>query len=85
MGFVVEGKDWSEGEEEGEASFSAFVFESNTEGEKVTVDAGMWAGFVNWGVGLFKQYGRCGTRHDMTSYPKARSQGVDSFSITAQI
>ncbi|XP_041693093.1 DCC-interacting protein 13-beta isoform X3 [Coregonus clupeaformis] len=35
MGFVVEGRDWSEGSEEGEPSFSAFVFESNTEGEKV--------------------------------------------------
>ncbi|KAM9854529.1 DCC-interacting protein 13-beta [Aulostomus maculatus] len=35
MGFVVEGRDWSEGEEEGEPSFSAFVFESNTEGEKI--------------------------------------------------
>uniref|UniRef100_A0A6Q2XWW8 Adaptor protein, phosphotyrosine interaction, PH domain and leucine zipper containing 2 n=1 Tax=Esox lucius TaxID=8010 RepID=A0A6Q2XWW8_ESOLU len=37
MGFVVEGRDWSEGDEEGEPSFSAFVFESNTEGEKVVV------------------------------------------------
>ncbi|XP_060770401.1 DCC-interacting protein 13-beta [Neoarius graeffei] len=35
MGFVVEGRDWSEGEEEGAVSFSAFVFESNTEGEKI--------------------------------------------------
>ncbi|XP_062276038.1 DCC-interacting protein 13-beta isoform X1 [Scomber scombrus] len=35
MGFVVEGSDWSEGDEEGEPSFSAFVFESNTEGEKI--------------------------------------------------
>lgn len=35
MGFVVEGSDWSDGDEEGELSFSAFVFESNTEGEKV--------------------------------------------------
>uniref|UniRef100_A0AAY4EAS2 Adaptor protein, phosphotyrosine interaction, PH domain and leucine zipper containing 2 n=1 Tax=Denticeps clupeoides TaxID=299321 RepID=A0AAY4EAS2_9TELE len=35
MGFVVEGRDWSEGEEEGKPSFSAFVFESNTEGEKI--------------------------------------------------
>lgn len=35
MGFVVEGRDWSEGDEEGKPSFSAFVFESNTEGEKV--------------------------------------------------
>ncbi|TSK13490.1 DCC-interacting protein 13-alpha [Bagarius yarrelli] len=35
MGFVVEGRDWSEGEEEGKSSFSAFVFESNTEGEKI--------------------------------------------------
>ena len=35
MGFVVEGRDWSDGEEEGEPTFSAFVFESNTEGEKV--------------------------------------------------
>uniref|UniRef100_A0A8C9Y8S9 Adaptor protein, phosphotyrosine interacting with PH domain and leucine zipper 2 n=1 Tax=Sander lucioperca TaxID=283035 RepID=A0A8C9Y8S9_SANLU len=34
MGFVVEGRDWSDGDEEGEPSFSAFVFESNTEGEK---------------------------------------------------
>uniref|UniRef100_A0A674AF37 Adaptor protein, phosphotyrosine interacting with PH domain and leucine zipper 2 n=1 Tax=Salmo trutta TaxID=8032 RepID=A0A674AF37_SALTR len=37
MGFVVEGRDWSEGTEEGEPSFSAFVFESNTEGEKVGI------------------------------------------------
>uniref|UniRef100_A0A3B3D9X4 DCC-interacting protein 13-beta n=1 Tax=Oryzias melastigma TaxID=30732 RepID=A0A3B3D9X4_ORYME len=35
MGFVVEGTDWSDGNGEGEPSFSAFVFESNTEGEKV--------------------------------------------------
>ncbi|KAM9529119.1 DCC-interacting protein 13-beta-like isoform 2-T2 [Salvelinus alpinus] len=35
MGFVVEGRDWSEDDEEGEPSFSAFVFESNTEGEKI--------------------------------------------------
>ncbi|XP_035646689.1 DCC-interacting protein 13-beta [Oncorhynchus keta] len=35
MGFVVEGRDWSEGTEGGEPSFSAFVFESNTEGEKI--------------------------------------------------
>uniref|UniRef100_A0A8B9KWP6 Adaptor protein, phosphotyrosine interacting with PH domain and leucine zipper 2 n=1 Tax=Astyanax mexicanus TaxID=7994 RepID=A0A8B9KWP6_ASTMX len=35
MGFVVEGTDWSEGVEEGQPSFSAFIFESNTEGEKV--------------------------------------------------
>nr|XP_046210068.1 DCC-interacting protein 13-beta [Oncorhynchus gorbuscha] len=35
MGFVVEGRDWSEGTEEGEPSFSAFVFESITEGEKI--------------------------------------------------
>lgn len=35
MGFVVESRDWSDGDEEGEPSFSAFVFESNTEGEKV--------------------------------------------------
>ena len=35
MGFVVEGRDWGEDDEEGEPSFSAFVFESNTEGEKV--------------------------------------------------
>nr|XP_029524208.1 DCC-interacting protein 13-beta-like [Oncorhynchus nerka] len=35
MGFVVEGRDWSEGTEEGEPSFSACVFESNTEGEKI--------------------------------------------------
>lgn len=35
MGFVVEGRDWSDDDEEGEPSFSAFVFESNTEGEKV--------------------------------------------------
>lgn len=49
MGFVVEGRDWSEGEEEGQASFSAFVFESNTEGEKVNqIDARMWADIVSW-------------------------------------
>ncbi|XP_054475655.1 DCC-interacting protein 13-beta isoform X2 [Anoplopoma fimbria] len=35
MGFVVEGRDWSDGDEEGEPSFSAFIFESNTEGEKI--------------------------------------------------
>ncbi|XP_062849579.1 DCC-interacting protein 13-beta [Trichomycterus rosablanca] len=35
MGFVVEGRDWSEEEVEAEPSFSAFVFESNTEGEKI--------------------------------------------------
>uniref|UniRef100_A0A7N6FKJ7 DCC-interacting protein 13-beta n=1 Tax=Anabas testudineus TaxID=64144 RepID=A0A7N6FKJ7_ANATE len=35
MGFVVESKDWSDGDEEGESSFSAFIFESNTEGEKI--------------------------------------------------
>uniref|UniRef100_A0A8C7VLN0 PH domain-containing protein n=1 Tax=Oncorhynchus mykiss TaxID=8022 RepID=A0A8C7VLN0_ONCMY len=35
MGFVVEGRDWGEDDEEGEPSFSAFVFESNTEGEKI--------------------------------------------------
>ncbi|KAJ8374066.1 hypothetical protein SKAU_G00046460 [Synaphobranchus kaupii] len=35
MGFVVEGRDWGDGEEEGDPSFSAFVFESNTEGEKI--------------------------------------------------
>ncbi|XP_058500753.1 DCC-interacting protein 13-beta [Solea solea] len=36
MGFVVESRDWSDGGgEEGEPSFSAFVFESNTEGEKI--------------------------------------------------
>ncbi|XP_074534684.1 DCC-interacting protein 13-beta [Halichoeres trimaculatus] len=35
MGFVVEGRDWSEEDEEGEPSFSAFIFESNTEGEKI--------------------------------------------------
>uniref|UniRef100_A0A8C9R4U1 Adaptor protein, phosphotyrosine interacting with PH domain and leucine zipper 2 n=1 Tax=Scleropages formosus TaxID=113540 RepID=A0A8C9R4U1_SCLFO len=33
VGFVVEGRDW--GEEQGEPTYSAFVFESNTEGEKV--------------------------------------------------
>ncbi|KAF7659391.1 hypothetical protein LDENG_00298390 [Lucifuga dentata] len=35
MGFVIEGRDWIDGDEEGEPSFSAFVFESNTEGEKI--------------------------------------------------
>ncbi|XP_068168505.1 DCC-interacting protein 13-beta [Antennarius striatus] len=35
MGLVVEARDWSDGDEEGESSFSAFVFESNTEGEKI--------------------------------------------------
>lgn len=35
MGFVVESRDASDTDEEGEPSFSAFVFESNTEGEKV--------------------------------------------------
>ncbi|KAL4612764.1 DCC-interacting protein 13-beta isoform X2 [Arapaima gigas] len=33
VGFVVEGRDW--GEEHGEPTYSAFVFESNTEGEKI--------------------------------------------------
>lgn len=35
MGFVVEDREWSDGGGEGEPTFSAFVFESNTEGEKV--------------------------------------------------
>ncbi|KAG7521937.1 DCC-interacting protein 13-beta [Solea senegalensis] len=35
MGFVVESRDWSDGDDEGQPSFSAFVFESNTEGEKI--------------------------------------------------
>lgn len=35
MGFVVENKDWGDVDEEGQPSFSAFIFESNTEGEKV--------------------------------------------------
>ncbi|KAG7456073.1 hypothetical protein MATL_G00247800 [Megalops atlanticus] len=35
MGFVVEGREWAGGTEEGEPSFSAFIFESNTEGEKI--------------------------------------------------
>uniref|UniRef100_A0A8C5D8Q7 Adaptor protein, phosphotyrosine interaction, PH domain and leucine zipper containing 2 n=1 Tax=Gouania willdenowi TaxID=441366 RepID=A0A8C5D8Q7_GOUWI len=35
MGFVVEGRDWSDGDEEGEPAFSAFIFESSTEGEKI--------------------------------------------------
>ncbi|XP_077567171.1 DCC-interacting protein 13-beta [Stigmatopora nigra] len=42
MGFVVEGRDWSGAgddngahEQDGEPCFSAFVFESNTEGEKI--------------------------------------------------
>ncbi|XP_049579162.1 DCC-interacting protein 13-beta [Syngnathus scovelli] len=39
MGLVVEGRDWSGGgggdDEGGEPSFTAFVFESNTEGEKI--------------------------------------------------
>nr|XP_057931700.1 DCC-interacting protein 13-beta [Doryrhamphus excisus] len=35
MGLVVEGRDWSDGGEDGEPSFSTFVFESNTEGEKI--------------------------------------------------
>lgn len=34
MGFVLEGRDWSNGSD-GEPSFSVFVFESNTEGEKI--------------------------------------------------
>ncbi|KAA0724652.1 DCC-interacting protein 13-beta [Triplophysa tibetana] len=34
MGFVLEGRDWSNGGD-GEPSFSVFVFESNTEGEKI--------------------------------------------------
>ncbi|XP_072291309.1 DCC-interacting protein 13-beta [Eucyclogobius newberryi] len=35
MGFVVEGRDWGEGEGEGRPAYSAYIFESNTEGEKV--------------------------------------------------
>ncbi|XP_077452196.1 DCC-interacting protein 13-beta isoform X1 [Stigmatopora argus] len=42
MGFVVEGRDWSGAgddnaahDQDGEPCFSAFVFESNTEGEKI--------------------------------------------------
>lgn len=35
---LVESRDWSDGDEE-EPSFSAFVFESNTEGEKVRATA----------------------------------------------
>ncbi|KAK2917618.1 DCC-interacting protein 13-beta isoform X2 [Channa argus] len=35
MGFVVESRDWSDGDDDGEPSFSAFIFESNTEGEKI--------------------------------------------------
>ena len=36
MGLVVEDPDWSQGDQEGAPpSYSAFVFESNTEGEKV--------------------------------------------------
>lgn len=35
MGFVVEDRDWGDGDVEGAPTFSAFVFESNTEGEKV--------------------------------------------------
>ncbi|XP_026058181.1 DCC-interacting protein 13-beta isoform X1 [Carassius auratus] len=34
MGFVLQGSDWSNGGED-QASFSVFVFESNTEGEKI--------------------------------------------------
>uniref|UniRef100_A0A3Q3VKT1 Uncharacterized protein n=1 Tax=Mola mola TaxID=94237 RepID=A0A3Q3VKT1_MOLML len=34
MGLLVESRDWSDGDEE-EPSFSVFVFESNTEGEKI--------------------------------------------------
>lgn len=34
MGFVLQGSDWSDGGED-QPSFSVFVFESNTEGEKV--------------------------------------------------
>ncbi len=34
MGFVLQGSDWSDGDED-QPSFSVFVFESNTEGEKV--------------------------------------------------
>ncbi|KAG9328552.1 hypothetical protein JZ751_013013 [Albula glossodonta] len=34
MGFMVEGRDWGQEEDEGQPSFSAYIFESNTEGEK---------------------------------------------------
>ncbi|RXN05277.1 DCC-interacting 13-beta-like protein [Labeo rohita] len=34
MGFVLQGSDWSDGGED-QPSFSVFVFESNTEGEKI--------------------------------------------------
>ncbi|KAJ8416329.1 hypothetical protein AAFF_G00356170 [Aldrovandia affinis] len=41
MGFVVEGRDWGDGEEGGEPSFSAFIFESNIEGEKICYTIGL--------------------------------------------
>lgn len=41
MGFVVEDRDWGDGGEGGDPSFSAFVFESNTEGEKVQTEYGV--------------------------------------------
>ena len=50
MGLVVEDPDWSQGDQEGAPpSYSAFVFESNTEGEKVgwpTVGP-FWAFWLN--------------------------------------
>ncbi|XP_064200799.1 DCC-interacting protein 13-beta-like [Anguilla rostrata] len=41
MGFVVEGRDWGEGPDGGEPSFSAFIFESNTDGEKICYTIGL--------------------------------------------
>lgn len=55
MGFVVEGRDWSEGEEEGAVSFSAFVFESNTEGEKVIIQLLSVAGKNVTGAGTWER------------------------------
>lgn len=51
MGFVVEGRDWNVADEEGAASFSAFVFESNTEGEKVNCLVLLLGGKMGLGQG----------------------------------
>ncbi|KAI1883365.1 hypothetical protein AGOR_G00230670 [Albula goreensis] len=41
MGFMVEGRDWGQEEDEGQPSFSAYIFESNTEGEKICYTIGL--------------------------------------------
>lgn len=61
MGFVVEGRDWGDEDEEGEPSFNAFVFESNTEGEKVhTPNICKWERNVSWCIsGIYNSHSVC--------------------------